>query len=59
MNTYIVYYKSFDLNNTLIEESTIVIKAGSENQACKIASLKIDGRHAIQFASQIKGPVSH
>lgn len=58
MNTYIVYYKSFNSANVLIEESSIVVNASSNNAACKIASMKIDGKHAIQFASQIKGPVA-
>lgn len=58
MNTYIVYYKSFTPDNVLIEESSIVIEAISANSACKKASMEIDGKHSIQFASQIKGPVS-
>jgi len=56
MNTYIVYYKSFTGSNVLIEESSIVIDANSSNEACKKASIKIDGKHSIKFASQIKGP---
>ena len=57
MNTYIVYYLSFTDENILIEEASIVIDAYSSNEACKKASMKIDSKHAIKFASQIKGPV--
>lgn len=55
MNTYIVYYMAYNDNNVRIGEESIVINAKSKNEACKAASLKIEGKHSIQFASLIKG----
>lgn len=55
MNTYIVYYRAFNNENVHIEDTSIVVNAVNKNKACKEASIKIDGKHSIQFATLIKG----
>lgn len=57
MNTYIVYYRAFNESKVFVSDESIVVSAYSKNEACKIASMKIEGGHSIKFASQIKGPV--
>ena len=55
MNTYIVYYRSYTNENVRIGDESIVVSAINKNSACKAASMKIEGKHSIQFAALIKG----
>lgn len=57
MNTYEVSFKTF-YGNVCTGRDSIIITANSSNEACKKASLKIKGPHAILFASLINCPVS-
>lgn len=57
-NEYLVYYQAFTIDNVLIGDERILVEAISKNEACKIASMKIDGKHSIKFASQISGPIN-